>query len=82
MTTLNASSSTTTQHSAWSKPSTRAGVAVVPQAAARRHARALRIRPVPLADGWARRSLVLCMQDLAALPPFTRRLVEHLRTDS
>jgi DNA-binding transcriptional LysR family regulator len=59
-----------------------AGVAVVPQAAARRHARALRIRPVPLADGWARRSLVLCMQDLAALPPFTRRLVEHLRTDS
>ncbi len=59
-----------------------AGVAVVPQAAARRHARALRIRPVPLADGWARRSLVLCMQDLAALPPFTRRLVEHLRPGS
>jgi len=57
-------------------------VAVVPQAAARRHARALRIRPVPLADGWARRSLVLCMQDLAALPPFTRRLVEHLQAGS
>jgi DNA-binding transcriptional LysR family regulator len=56
-----------------------AGVAVVPQAAARRHARALRIQPVRLADAWARRSLVLCMQRLAELPPFTRQLVAHLQ---
>lgn len=56
-----------------------AGVAVVPQAAARRHARGLRIRLVRLQDGWARRSLVLCMRDQAALPPFTQRLVAHLQ---
>ena len=59
-----------------------AGMAVVPQAAARRHARALRIRPVRLADAWARRALVLCLRDLDALPPYTRQLVHHLQMDS
>lgn len=56
-----------------------AGVAVVPQVVARRHARALHIRVVRLADAWARRSLVLCMRDRDALPPFTRELVAHLQ---
>ena len=59
-----------------------AGVAVVPLAAARRHARALRIRPVPLSDAWARRSLVLCLRDAHALPPFTQQLVHHLRAEA
>ena len=57
------------------------GVAVVPRAAAARHARTLRVRPLRLADDWAARTLVLCMRDREALPGPARQLVRHLQED-
>jgi DNA-binding transcriptional LysR family regulator len=55
-----------------------AGVAVVPEAAARRCRRSMAIRALPLSDGWADRRLVICVRRLDALPHHPRRLVEHL----
>jgi hypothetical protein len=37
------------------------------------------IKAVDLADPWALRDLTICIRDLAALPPYARRLVEHMR---
>ena len=58
------------------------GVAIVPRAAATRHARALGVKPVPLADAWARRQLVLCLRTLEELPAYTRQLVQYLQAGS
>jgi molybdate transport repressor ModE-like protein len=55
-----------------------AGVAVVPEAAARRCRRGMAIRALPLTDAWADRRLVICVRRLDALPQHARRLVEHL----
>lgn len=54
------------------------GVGVVPETTARAAGRALAIRAVPLADGWAVRELRLCVRDLSTLPPLARRLAGHL----
>jgi molybdate transport repressor ModE-like protein len=56
-----------------------AGVAVLPETAARRHRRSAAIRIIPLVDTWAPRRLTICVRSLAALPPHGQRLVEHLR---
>ena len=55
-----------------------AGVAVVPLAVARRHARSLHIRAVPLRDAWARRTLLLCLRSWEELPPLAWQLARHL----
>lgn len=55
------------------------GVAVVPQAAARRCARALPIKGVRLRDPWAARKLAICVRSLKALPQPAQQLVAHLR---
>jgi len=55
-----------------------AGVAVVPETAARRCRRGMAIRALALTDAWALRRLVICVRRLDALPPHARRLVEHL----
>jgi DNA-binding transcriptional LysR family regulator len=55
------------------------GVGIVPESTARAAARTLAIEAVPLADEWAVRELRLCVRSLAALPPHTRLLVDHLR---
>ena len=55
------------------------GVAVVPEAAARRCARSMNIRMVRLRDPWANRQLAICARSLKALPRPARQLVEHLR---
>ena len=52
-----------------------AGIALILHSTAQRHARALDIRIVPLADGFASFSLRLCVRRLADLPPATQRLV-------
>jgi molybdate transport repressor ModE-like protein len=57
----------------------RIGVGIVPESTARGAARTLAIDAVPLADDWAVRELRLCVRALAALPPHTRLLVDHLR---
>jgi len=55
------------------------GIAVVPEAAARRWQRSMSIRAVPLTDAWAVRHLTTCFRSLKSLPPHARRLVEFLR---
>jgi DNA-binding transcriptional LysR family regulator len=58
------------------------GVAVVSQSAARRNARSMAIRVVPLLDPWTQRKLRLCVKSERALPVPARALLEHLRRSS
>jgi DNA-binding transcriptional LysR family regulator len=55
------------------------GVAVVPEAAARRCARSMPIAMSRIRDAWANRKLVICARDFTALPRPAKLLVEHLR---
>jgi DNA-binding transcriptional LysR family regulator len=55
-----------------------AGVAVVPEAAARRWKGEGALALVPLEDPWAERRLVVVVRRLDALPSHARRLAEHL----
>lgn len=55
------------------------GLGIVPETTARRSERTMAIAIVPLAESWARRELMICVRDGAALPPLARQLVEHLR---
>ncbi len=58
------------------------GVAVVPLAAARRHARATGIRRVALTDRWAQRALQVCVAAGADLPVHVQQMVAHLARES
>ena len=55
-----------------------AGVAVVPEAAARRWKGQGALALVPLEDPWAERRLVVVVRRLDTLPSHARRLAEHL----
>ena len=55
------------------------GIAVVPEAAARRCARAMPIAMIRIRDGWANRKLVICARSFRSLPKPAKLLVEHLR---
>jgi DNA-binding transcriptional LysR family regulator len=55
------------------------GVAVVPEAAAKRCARTMPITTVRIRDAWANRRLVICARDFKGLPRPAKLLVEHLR---
>jgi DNA-binding transcriptional LysR family regulator len=55
------------------------GVAVVPEAAARRCARSMPITIVRIRDPWANRKLAICARSFKALPRPAQLLVEHLR---
>jgi molybdate transport repressor ModE-like protein len=55
------------------------GIAVVPEAAARRWQRSMSIRVVPITDAWAVRHLSICFRSLKSLTPHARSLVEFLR---
>jgi len=55
------------------------GVGVVPATTARRAVKTMAIKVVELTDPWALRDLTICIRDLAALPPYARQLVEHMR---
>lgn len=55
------------------------GVAMVPEAAARRCARTMPIAVVALRDAFANRKLVICARSFKALPRPARLLVDHLR---
>jgi DNA-binding transcriptional LysR family regulator len=59
-----------------------AGVAVVPEAAARRWTGGGALALVPLEDFWAERRLVVVVRRLDALPSHARRLAEHLTAAS
>ena len=55
------------------------GIAVVPEAAARRCARVMPISAVRIRDGWANRKLVICARSFKSLPRPAKLLVDHLR---
>jgi molybdate transport repressor ModE-like protein len=55
-----------------------AGVAVVPEAAAKQWEERGTLAVVPLEDPWAERRLVVAVRRLDALPSHARRLAEHL----
>src|SRR5215472_2648214 len=55
------------------------GVAVVPEAAAKRCARTMGIATVRIRDSWANRKLVICSRSFKALPRPAKLLAEHLR---
>jgi DNA-binding transcriptional LysR family regulator len=55
------------------------GVAVVPEAAARRCAQSMPIAMIRIRDSWANRKLVICARSFKALPRPAKLLVEHLR---
>ena len=55
------------------------GIGIVPETTARRVSRSMAIAVVALTDTWALRDLTICVRRLRDLPPYARRLVEHLR---
>ena len=55
------------------------GIAVVPEAAARRCAQSMPIAIVRIRDGWANRRLVICARNFRTLPRPAKQLVDHLR---
>jgi DNA-binding transcriptional LysR family regulator len=55
------------------------GMAVVPEAAARRSARLLPIVVIRIRDPWANRKLAICARSFKTLPRPAKLLVEHLR---
>lgn len=55
------------------------GIAVVPEAAARRCAQTMPIALIAIRDGWANRQLAICARSFKALPRPAKQLVEHLR---
>jgi DNA-binding transcriptional LysR family regulator len=55
-----------------------AGVAVIPEAAARRWTGEAALSLVQLEDPWAERRLMVIVQRLDTLPSHARRLAEHL----
>jgi DNA-binding transcriptional LysR family regulator len=58
------------------------GVAVMPEVAAKRCARSMRIGVVRIRDPWANRKLAICARSFKALPRPAQQLVEHLRRAS
>lgn len=55
------------------------GVAVIPEAAARRYSRSMRIKVVRMTDAWTSRRLSICMRDWQSLPRPVQQLVDHLK---
>jgi DNA-binding transcriptional LysR family regulator len=55
------------------------GVAVVPEAAARRCAQSMPITTLAIRDDWANRRLVICARSFKSLPKPAKLLVDHLR---
>jgi DNA-binding transcriptional LysR family regulator len=54
------------------------GIGVMPEMAARRHARSTSVRIVQLLDEWAVRELRICMRSRTELPGFARELVDFI----
>jgi DNA-binding transcriptional LysR family regulator len=56
------------------------GVAVMPEAAARRCQRSMAVAIVPLTDAWTLRRLMVCVRRLAELPLQAKQLIAVLKT--
>jgi DNA-binding transcriptional LysR family regulator len=55
------------------------GIAVVPEAAARRCARSMPITIIRIRDGWANRRLAICARSFKSLPRPAKQLADYLR---
>lgn len=55
------------------------GIAVVPEAAARRCARSMPIMHLTIRDAWANRKLAICARGFKTLARPAKQLVDHLR---
>ena len=55
------------------------GIAVVPEAAAKRCVRSMPLTMIRIRDGWANRKLAICARSFKALPKPAQQLVEYLR---
>ncbi len=60
----------------------KAGVAMLPEAAAQRHVRELPVEIVTLTDAWASRELRICIRDWESLSSHAQRLLSYLGSDS
>jgi hypothetical protein len=58
------------------------GVGVLPEPAARRYAKTMRIKIVELTDDWAVRKLLICVRDIKGLPVFAGDLIHMLVADA
>lgn len=58
------------------------GIGIVPEAAAVRCARSMKIKRIALSDPWAARELVICMRRLDELPTYAAELVRHFAAGS
>jgi DNA-binding transcriptional LysR family regulator len=58
------------------------GIGVLPESAAKRHAKKLPIKLIRLSDAWAIRNLLICVRSLESLPYFAKELIEALVEDS
>lgn len=55
------------------------GIGVMPEVAAKRCARSMKINVIRIRDSWANRKLVICARSFRALPRPAQQLAEHLR---
>ena len=55
------------------------GIAIMPEASAKRSKRSMRIDTAKLQDPWANRRLAICVRNLHSLPIGARQLVDHFR---
>jgi DNA-binding transcriptional LysR family regulator len=55
------------------------GIGVMPEVAAKRCARSMKINVIRIRDSWANRKLVICARSFKSLPRPAQQLAEHLR---
>ena len=53
-----------------------AAIAVMPESAALRYGKSMRLQHAPLTDAWAQRRLSLCVKNMEQLPVYARRLID------
>ena len=58
------------------------GLGIVPETTVRSISRSMAITAVALSDPWALRELTICVRDPAALPPYARDLIAHMRASA
>jgi DNA-binding transcriptional LysR family regulator len=58
------------------------GIGVLPESAARRHARTMKLKIIPLSNEWAASDLRICSRNFDLLPKFARDLVDMMVTDA
>ncbi len=54
------------------------GIGVIPESAAKRHARSTSIHIIQLLDAWAAREMKICVRRFDALPTYAKRLVDYI----